>query len=82
MQIWIPAQNRMRILVPFLWMLMMTKDNEQAEEQSPTAAETLQVRIQQGGLSDESISVDRWEIDNVEEQLVQQRVWDCDYGPR
>ena len=61
------------------------QDDEQAEVEPPTAAEIVQAGLQRGDLSDENISVDRREIDEVEEQLVQQHVRDgcnCDYGPR
>ena len=52
------------------------KDDEQAEVEPPTAAEMVQAGLQRGDLSDENISVDRREIDEVEEQLVQQHVRD------
>ena len=42
-------------------------DDEQMEVEPPTAEEIVQAGLQRGDLSDESISVDRWEIDEVEE---------------
>ena len=55
-------------------------DDEQPEVEPPTAGEVVEVGLQRGDLSDESISIDRQE---VEEQLVQQYACDgckCDYG--
>ena len=49
-------------------------DDEQMEVEPPTAEEIVQAGLLRGDLSDETISVDRREIDAVEEQLVQQHV--------
>ena len=44
---------------------------EEDSEEPPTAAEVVQAGLQRGDLSDENITIDRREIDEVEEQLVQ-----------
>ena len=50
-----------------------------------TAAEVVQAGLQPGDLRNENITIDRREIDEVEEQLVQDHArhgCKCDYGPK
>ena len=63
---------------------MDADDHIQPEVEPLTAVAVVQAGLQRGNLSDESISINRREIDEVEEQLVQQYACDgckCDYSP-
>ena len=60
------------------------EEEETEEKEPPTVAEVVQAGLQRGDLSDENITIDRREIDEVEEQLVQDHARDgckCDHGP-
>ena len=60
-------------------------DDQQLEVEPLTAAEVAQAGLQLINLSDESISINRREIDEVKDQLLQQYACDgckCNYGPK